>query len=82
MLEATKERDSKPLGGHRPVATTDLDSSGGLPITSNDELTSSYDQDQYARFLTHQITGNMPDMKFGDEDDDFGGDTQYVECGH
>jgi len=73
-LNPTKERDSKPLGGHRPVNPTEMDPLAGSTLNnSTDELSSA--NDQFSRFLTHQMTADMPD-KFGavmndDDDDDF-----------
>ena len=70
-LAEANQRNNRPLGGHRP--TVPAPDSYQHPNTGMDT-----NVDQFARFLCHQIAGDLPE-KFGEEEDeDFEmGESQY-----
>eukprot|EP00732_Lithocolla_globosa_P002870 Lithocolla_globosa_v1_NODE_2035_length_2198_cov_21.818479.p1 type:complete len:682 gc:universal NODE_2035_length_2198_cov_21.818479:147-2192(+) len=81
ILTETLHRDNKPLGGSRPPTHG--------PESEEDDLFESAlndadtGPDQFARFLCHQMTADLPDKFNGDEEDDYSMDkVMEGEFGH
>lgn len=72
MLTDTNSTDSKPLGGHRPIAPTSMDAlAGSEPTLAAVHSGTDSGVDQFARFASHMMTGDLPgNLAGGDDDDD------------